>query len=207
MQKKAEMGIGTLIIFIAMILVAAIAAGVLIQTATSLQNKALLTGERSKTQVSTSIRPMLVYAEDGETGHDVDQFFLKVKLAPGSDPIRLQDMLMEVSLNNMSNDLNYLLGYGCTIGNVTGALNEGNSTGVNQSNGTYFFAEYLISGANQAPGYLQRGDVIKICFETTRQVVEDETITITLIPKVGSQTIIETAMPDIITDKRVTIFP
>src|SRR6056297_3037703 len=100
MRKKAEMGIGTLIIFIAMILVAAIAAGVLIQTATTLQNKALLTGERSKSQVSTSIRPMLVYAEDGSTNNDVSQFFLKMKLAPGSDPVRFVDMLMEFSLKN-----------------------------------------------------------------------------------------------------------
>jgi flagellin FlaB len=197
MERKAEMGIGTLIIFIAMILVAAIAAGVLIQTATSLQNKALLTGERSKSQVSTSITPMLVYAEDGETGHDVDQFFLKVKLAPGSDPIRLADMLMEISLNDRANDLTFLNGTSCST----------TTRGVNESNATYFFAEYLISGASQAVGYLQRGDVVKLCFEASRQVVEDETISIVLIPKIGSPTVVETAMPDIITDQRVTIFP
>ncbi|MEM4755763.1 MAG: archaellin/type IV pilin N-terminal domain-containing protein, partial [Candidatus Woesearchaeota archaeon] len=82
-STKAEVGIGTLIIFIAMILVAAIAAGVLLQTASTLQDKALLTGQKSKGQVSTTLSPILLYAEDG-TNQDLENFYLKAKIAPGS---------------------------------------------------------------------------------------------------------------------------
>ena len=193
MRKKAEMGIGTLIIFIAMILVAAIAAGVLIQTATTLQNKALLTGERSKSQVSTSIRPMLVYAEDGSSGNDISVFFMKMKLAPGSDSVRFVDMLLEFSLKNLSEDLTY----------------NSSITSCNETNNSYvtYGIEYLIQGDNYASGYLQRGDVVKLCFESSRNVGEDESLAITLIPKIGNPTTVETALPDIITEKRITIYP
>ena len=192
MRKKAEMGIGTLIIFIAMILVAAIAAGVLIQTASSLQNKALLTGERSKTQVSTNIMPIIVSAEDGSSNNNVNSFEIKAKLAPGSDPITLGDMLIEFSLKNVSSDL--------TFGNAgSGACTNPNST--------KFGVEYLIQGGSFSSGYLQRGDVAKICFNSSRAVGEDESVAISLIPKTGSPTLIETALPDIITDKRIVIYP
>jgi flagellin FlaB len=185
------MGIGTLIIFIAMILVAAIAAGVLIQTATSLQNKALLTGERSKGQISTSLRPMTMYAEDGSTGASVDTFYVDLKLAPGSDPIRLQDMLVEFSLKDTASDLEY----------------SSDPTACTAPNATHFGVQYLIRGVSYASGYIQRGDVIKLCFNSSRSVTEDETINLLLVPKIGSPTSIETAMPDIITEQRVTVYP
>ena len=101
MTKKAEMAIGTLIIFIAMVLVAAVAAGVIIQTATALQNKALLTGERAKSQVGTSIQTILVYGEDG-TDKWLESFFVKVKLSPGSDSLKFGDMLLAIDTERAS---------------------------------------------------------------------------------------------------------
>ena len=72
---------------------------------------------------------------------------------------------------------------------------------------TSYFIEYLIQGDNYASGYLQRGDVVKMCFNSSRKVNEDESIAVTLIPKIGNPTTIETALPDIITEKRITIYP
>ena len=191
MKRKADMGIGTLIIFIAMILVAAIAAGVLIQTATSLQNRALLTGERSQSQVSTSIRPIVVYAEDGSSDNNVDDFFATLKLAPGSDAVKLEHVLVEFALSNASDDLLY----DDSVSSCDSPVNTG------------FYVEVLIEGDNHDSDYLQRGDVVKLCFKSGRTVGEDETVRLSLIPRVGSPTVIETAMPDIITQQRINIFP
>jgi archaellin len=105
-NKKADMAIGTLIIFISMIVVAAIAAGVIIQTATALQNKALLTGEKAKQQVGTGITTILIYGEDG-SDKTLESFYMKVKLSPGSDPLKFKDMLLEIDTPNSSIDAIY----------------------------------------------------------------------------------------------------
>ncbi len=51
-NKQGAQGIGTLIIFIALILVAAVAAGVLLQTASSLQSKSLDVGRQSMQKIT-----------------------------------------------------------------------------------------------------------------------------------------------------------
>jgi flagellin FlaB len=200
-NKRAEMGIGTLIIFIAMILVAAIAAGVLLQTAATLQNKALQTGQKSKGQVSTTITPILLFADDGTDGL-VENFFLKAKLAPGSDPIKLDELLLSFDLNNKSADLEFRQDSyknNCSYG-VNGFYTKSDGTG-------NFTVKYLINSSSNKNGYLQRGDVIQFCFRAPRSINEDEDLSIKLIPKVGTATYIESSTPDIMTDKRVVIYP
>ena len=86
------MGIGTLIVFIAMVLVAAIAAGVLINTAGFLQTQAEATGEESTAQVTNNVDIVSSVGIDTNSPSDdtdIEQINLVLKKSPGSDPIDL----------------------------------------------------------------------------------------------------------------------
>ena len=86
---RGQVGIGTLIVFIAMVLVAAIAAGVLINTAGLLQAQAQQTGEETTAEVSNVIQIDEVIGEDTVGDGQIDTLNLSTRLASGSDPINL----------------------------------------------------------------------------------------------------------------------
>ncbi|MFP4645312.1 MAG: archaellin/type IV pilin N-terminal domain-containing protein [Candidatus Woesearchaeota archaeon] len=96
MNKKAEMGMGTLIIFIAMVLVAAVAASVLITTTGSLQGKALDTGMSAKDEVGTNIKVLEIVGADTDDDSLLDEMNATVKLAPGSESVKMDDLLLLV---------------------------------------------------------------------------------------------------------------
>ena len=192
-MKKAEMGMGTLIIFIAMILVAAVAASVLISTTSTLQNKALTTGKETTNEVGTSLSAIEVYAEDGR-GQNLSHFFTIIKLSSGSENIRFTDTLVSFNIDNESRDYEYNSSITC------------NETQFMDANADQFGISYQITGNNNKTGYLTKGDVAKICFRTPI-VGESEDIKISIIPMVGSTLTIETTTPDLMINKRINIFP
>ena len=84
-EERGQVGIGTLIVFIAMVLVAAIAAGVLINTAGFLQSKSQETGQQSSKQVSDRLQEVATVGN--VNSEQVDIVNVTVTQAPGAGEI------------------------------------------------------------------------------------------------------------------------
>ena len=194
-STKAEMGVGTLIIFIAMLLVAAVAAGVLLQTAGSLQQKALITGQQTRSEISTNVRVVEVSAADATFDRTIENFTMQLKLSPGSDPIKLDEVTLTFNTDNQTLTIAY-------SGGETFSNQSANAGGA----GT-FGVQYLINGTNHIDGNLVRGDVARFLWAGANPVNEDEHIRINFIPKIGTATLVEFNTPDVMSTQRVYLYP
>lgn len=88
-DERGQVGIGTLIVFIAMVLVAAIAAGVLINTAGFLQSQAEDTGEEATDEVANQLEINEIIG-DADNG-DIESLDLHIQASAGADLIDLSE--------------------------------------------------------------------------------------------------------------------
>jgi archaellin len=188
--KKAEVGIGTLIVFISLILVGAIAASVLIQSATSLQNKALKIGSESKDSLSDGFQTLLLYGTDGSDG-GVDELRLKVKLLPGSGPVSYNNTMLHIGTGSNARELKY----------ASGACTDSNT------NSSHYFVESLITVSGHSNSSLRYGEVSMLCFEAPETLSSDEEFTMKLIPLKGQTTELSLIMPQDVRTTRVFLYP
>ncbi|MGQ4555856.1 archaellin/type IV pilin N-terminal domain-containing protein [Halobellus sp. GM3] len=87
-NDRGQVGIGTLIVFIAMVLVAAIAAGVLVNTAGFLQATAEEAGQESVDKVTNRIEVINQHGTVG-SNDDIANITLTVRLAAGSSSVNM----------------------------------------------------------------------------------------------------------------------
>ncbi|MFD1644120.1 archaellin/type IV pilin N-terminal domain-containing protein [Haloarchaeobius litoreus] len=106
-DERGQVGIGTLIIFIAMVLVAAVAAGVLINTAGLLESTASDTGADSQAQVSNQIDVVTAVGEVNTSAGHISTLNFTVKKSAGSDQLDLQDATIEFLSADASTTLEY----------------------------------------------------------------------------------------------------
>ena len=133
-KNKAAIGIGTLIVFIAIVLVAGIAASVLVQTSTTLEMQALKTGRNTIQETSTGLKVDSVSGFN--SSGKITKLLIDVSLLAGSSPIDLSQTIVEIS----DGDTKMVLRYNNAFTNASdingeifnnGVFGGSNSFGVN----------------------------------------------------------------------------
>jgi flagellin FlaB len=96
-SEIAAVGIGTMIIFIAMILVAGIAASIMLQTMNNLQSQALKTGKESINDVSSGVE--ITHISGYQINGKIDQLAIIITPIAGSSSIDLSTLIIRLTNN------------------------------------------------------------------------------------------------------------
>lgn len=105
-DNQADVGIGTLIVFIAMVLVAAVAAAVLIQTSGVLQQKAQQTGKEVTAEVSSNLKVTSVVGQTDVNKTYIQLVNITVELSAGGSPIDFSKVVIKYINETSSTTLN-----------------------------------------------------------------------------------------------------
>ncbi len=95
-KDVGDVGIGSMIVFIAMVLVAGIAASVLIQTAGRLESQAMATGQQTIGEVATGLAVFGIHGY-AATGANISKLVITVRPRSGSTDIDLSQVFLELS--------------------------------------------------------------------------------------------------------------
>ena len=101
-EEQAMVGIGTLIVFIAMVLIAAVAASVLINTSETLQSRAKTVGTQTIREVSAGISVESITGYTNVNKTKITHLALTVRPRAGSKDIDLSLCTLSVLYNNLT---------------------------------------------------------------------------------------------------------
>ncbi len=169
-DDDAQVGIGTMIVFIATILVAAVAAGVLINVSGGLQSKAVATGNDATQNVASNIMVQSVFGEDTGTDGTINTATIFVTLGAGSEPIDLEQVVIQYTDGT---NLYTAAGLASGTGDLTIAVERGNAGNV-----------------------LESGELLTISFDPTTPWAESAGVSMDLIPEVGNAASVGFTTPD-----------
>ena len=215
-QEEGSIGIGAMIVFIALILVAAVASTIIIKTAEELQQNAESTSDDTRKEISgkISIINMIV---NGSDGTDINSVIVTAKVASGSTDVLVNNIDFMVSCGDTTD-------FGIVTGNLGtespwGQIIAG-TAGTNVATGAATWsepnAETLAGAAFTASQELTAGTVFKFDIDLDRNYLGTagagpcatlsgvgETLQLKMIVDGGGTTISELAIDSVVSGKAV----
>ena len=179
-ERRGIVGIGTMIVFIAMIIVASVAAGVLINTSGSLQQQARATGEETISEVSSGVKVLAAKGQTASDSNEIDNINLIVRPYAGTQGINLENTVIQYKSSYEVNHLTSISG-----------------TTVNNPDED-FVVENLQDVSGTGKWMLETmGDIVKIIIHPTENntLGPAESATVTFYPNSGFKTTYGVSIP------------
>lgn len=174
-SDEGAVGIGTLIVFIATILVAAVASAVLIDTSNNLQEKAQRTGQEATTQVATNLDVSKVVGQILSTGTatKINALNVTVGLAPGAKTLDMNQLVIRVTDGTTEKRLSY---HATTEGDLKFLATE-----IRDPEGTWSASAPVLS-----PGGLVLVNINLNATTNNMELANRKTVELEFIPEVGA---------------------
>ncbi|ELZ07648.1 archaellin/type IV pilin N-terminal domain-containing protein [Natrialba aegyptia] len=208
--ERGQVGIGTLIVFIAMVLVAAIAAGVLINTAGMLQTQAEATGEESTDLVSERVditsEVGIVEDTDSDDPTNITSVNLTVTGAAGSDEIDLNETIIQAVGPNGQENL-VMPKIDDTDGTYLNSTESGNATELNSGhfaviddNNNYVASDQAVLGDDDNDYTIILNPEVEPFGSTAEPFGQGDESSLSIVSPSGATTEVELRAPDLFTD-------
>ncbi|MGD0817845.1 MAG: archaellin/type IV pilin N-terminal domain-containing protein [Methanomassiliicoccales archaeon] len=182
-DRRGEMGVGTMIIFIAMILVAAVAASVLIGTANKVREQAQNTGDQAINNVASGFVIQDVTGTVNAGFTEITELTIQLRLQAGSPSMNMN----LVSIQVVSDSANTLLGFAAGSSTSSGAIAD-SKYGANTTGSSTTW-----TGSNRV---VEQGDLITVTI-TGLDLGYSATATVKIVPAYGSSTSVSFVTPSL----------
>jgi flagellin FlaB len=203
-REEGSIGIGAMIVFIALILVAAVASTIIIKTAEELQQNAESTSDDTRKEISGKVNIIQIIVNGTGAGGagDLDSLIVTAKIASGSTDVQVQDIEWLIVCG------------GTTMGLVTGNLGTTDAGGGAIAAPESYNADKLDGSDWAATDELPAGTTFK--FDINLDPAGDntgscatvvgvgETIELKMIVDGGGTTISELQIESVVSGKEVT---
>jgi len=211
-KDVGAIGIGAMIVFISMVLVAGIAASVLIQTSTRLESQAMATGQETVAEVSTGLAVFDIVGYSSAVTANISKIAITVRPRAGSTEIDLTTTFIEIS----NTDYKIVLKYR----DATGSNWVDSGTGLDDIFGQSVFpsdaddygiivVEDADSSCSESNPVINRGDKVTLCIDTSAcfniasssGILERTDVWGNVVPEEGSPGVIAFRTPSSYSDK------
>lgn len=199
-NNNAAVGIGSMIIFIAMIMVAGVSASVMIQTMTGLEEQALKTADEVIKDISSGVR--VSHVSGFCNGSKIDQLAIYVSVTTGSNPVDLSNAYVSLSDSSTQTILAYDIT--CFSSSVSsGLFGTINSTNISNSEFGIMVVRDIDSSISSTTPTINKDDLVVLLVNTSNCFSGIDTRTAVsgrIIPEYGMRGMIAFNTPSAFTD-------
>ncbi len=174
-DKHGDMGVGTMIIFIAMVLVAAVAASVLISTANTVREQAQNTGNQAIINVASGFVIQSVTGTVGDNYSHINILTIQMRLQAGSPSINMDQVSIQVVTGSSMPTYSFANGTSGASSDKYGATSTGSAS-------TWTTGNHVV----------QQGDLVTVTIGSDSAKLDlgySASATVKIVPAYGSSTL------------------